>query len=470
MKILYVTSEAAPFAQSGGLGDVLGALPFAVGSAKGDIQAECILPLYKGIKDEYKMNMRKALTIEFMLGWRKCKADIYVIELKGVTYYFVENHYYFGRDNLYGEYDDAERFAFFGKAVAEFVKIDGFTPDILHANDWQGAPSIIYLKTQYPNLNVKTVFTIHNIEFQGKFDPYILGDVFGLGNEYLGLMCYDGCINLMKAAMVLSDKVTTVSPNYACELQHEYFAFGLSNIVKLVSDKLVGIINGIDYSYFSPESGGDIDCKYTKRTVRSGKLKNKTLMLSELSLNNDTDKPLLVMISRLTEQKGLDLLLGIIDELLSLDLNLVVLGTGDSHYETALKSLEGRYSNLKALIKFDRKLSKRLYASADMLLMPSKFEPCGLSQMIACAYGTVPIVRSVGGLADTIIPYGNDCSLGFRFDNYNAHELLYTVKRACEVYTEKQIWHSLRKRAINADFSWQRSALDYIRIYEDLML
>lgn len=471
MNILYVTSEAAPFAASGGLGDVLGALPGAV-SSDPNVNAACILPLYNTIKAEYKDRFTKVCDVSFRLSWRETGATVYLIEYKGVNYYFVENHYYFDRGRLYGEHDDAERFAFFSMAVIEFILQGAYTPDILHANDWQTALSVVYLKTKYSSnekLNrIKTVYTIHNIEYQGKFNPYILGDVFGLDNEYLSLMCHDGDLNLMKAAIISADRVTTVSPSYAKELHYDFFAFGLAGVIDSVRDKMSGIINGIDYSVFGPRAG-EIYSKFTERTVKSGKEKNKIALYNELSLDYNPKKPLLVMITRLASQKGIDLLLYILDELLMEDIDLVVLGTGEKEYEQNLREAEGRHPNLRALIKFDRALSKKLYASADIFLMPSKSEPCGLAQMISCAYGTVPVVRSVGGLCDTIIPYSNEASNGFRFDNYNAHELLFAIKEAIRVYKNSTEWAEIRKRAIKSDFSWENSALKYISLYTHLV-
>ena len=473
MKILYVTSEASPYAASGGLGDVLGALPAVVSDMDCSLDAAVILPLYKCVRERFSNLLSHVTDLSFNLSWRSTGASVYSINANGVTYYFVENNYYFNRSSLYGEHDDAERFAFFSLSVVEFIKSMSDKPDILHANDWQSAMSIVYLKTIYGTnaalSKIKTVYTIHNIEYQGKYDPYILGDIFGLENSYLPIMCESGAINLMKAAMLLADKVTTVSPNYACELQHDFFSFGLSDTVRRVSHKLVGIINGIDYDYFSPDKGGDIAFKYTKRIVRAGKAKNKADLLEELSLPSDSNRPLIVMITRLAEQKGIDLVIHIIDELLQEDVNFVILGTGQKAYEDVLKSKEKENPNLRVLLCFDRALSKRLYASADMFLMPSKSEPCGLAQMIACSYGTVPIVRSVGGLCDTIIPYGNEYSNGFRFDNYNAHDLLFTIKSAIEVYSNADKWHELRKRCVNSNFSWERSAANYIKVYKDLL-
>ena len=473
MKILYVSSEANPFAASGGLADVLGALPKSIANSYDKAEVEVILPLYGTMKQAHRDRLVKVVDLNFRLSWRNTGATVYKIEESGVTYYFVENYFYFDRGKLYGEYDDAERFSFFSRAVIEFMLATGNTPDILHANDWQSATAVILLKTEYaknPALSgIKTVYTIHNIEYQGKFDPYILGDVFGIDNKYLSVVEYDGCINLMKGAVTVTDYITTVSPHYAEELKYDFFAFGLSEVMKNASDKLSGVINGIDYDYFSPDKGGEIDFPFTKRGVKSGKAKNKKALCEELGLDTDPSIPLVVMITRFASQKGIDLVLHVADEILNERLQLVVLGTGEPEYEEAFRALERNHPNLRALIKFDRVLSKRMYASADLFLMPSKSEPCGLAQMICCSYGTIPVVRAVGGLYDSIIPYGAEGSNGFRFDNYNAHELLYTIKRAIEVYNNTPEWEALRKRALASDFTWQKSAEKYMQIYNNLL-
>ncbi len=472
MKILYVTSEANPFMASGGLGDVMGALPQAIKEACVLNEVSVIMPLYRMMKEEYRSKLEKVTDISFSLAWRSTGATVYKINKDGVDYLFVENHYYFDRDRLYGEFDDAERFAFFSMAVVEYILQSGEVPDILHANDWQSALSVVYLKTKYMGCSslkkIKTVYTVHNIEYQGKFDKAIVGDVFAL-DGYENTVEYDGCANLMKGALILSDYITTVSPNYAYELNFEFFAYGLQDIIRMNSHKLKGVINGIDYGYFSPDKGGDIDFPYTKRGYKSGKAKNKEALCRELGLSTDKNIPLVVMITRLASQKGIDLILRVAEDILSRKLQLVILGTGEKEYEEALEALEERYSNFRALLKFDRVLSKRLYASADLFLMPSKSEPCGLAQMICCSYGTVPIVRSVGGLYDSIIPYGAEGSNGFRFDNYNAHEMLGVIDYALSVYENKAEWDALVKRALSSDFTWRRSAEKYYEIYNNLL-
>ena len=474
MKILFVASEATPYAASGGLGDVMGALPKSIVHDNPNVEVGVIVPLYDSMKAEYREKLEKVIDLTFRYSWRNTGATVYKLNNSGVDYYFVENNYYFNRGRLYGEFDDAERFAFFSISVIEFMIATGNVPDILHANDWQTALTIVYLKTEYSHIEmlrgIKTVYTIHNIEYQGKFDPYILGDIFALDRKYYSIVEFDNCINLMKGALVVSDYITTVSPNYAYELQYDFYGFGLQGIITENSYKLDGVINGIDYSYFSPDKGGDIDFPFTKRTVKSGKAKNKKALCEELGLDTNPNIPLVVIITRLATQKGIDLFLHIAEEMLSKKVQVVVLGTGEKDYEDALKYLEARHQNLKALIKFDRVISKKLYASADIFLMPSKFEPCGLAQMICCSYGTIPVVRATGGLFDTIIPYGMENSNGFNFSNYNAHDFLAAVEHALCVYENEKEWSELRKRAMNCDFTWNRSAAKYMQIYNNLLI
>ena len=474
MNILFMTSEAAPFSASGGLGDVMGALPKAMLNLPGVDGVSCILPLYQSLKDEYRCKLQKVIDIQFYLGWRKTGASIYSILHQGVVYYFVENHYYFGRRSLYGEYDDGERFAFFSRAVVEYMKQSGNVPDILHANDWQSALGVVYLKTIFQKdeqlSKVRTVYTIHNIEYQGKFSLDIIDDVFGISSEFSNILTYDGCTNLMKAAIVCSDYVTTVSPNYAKELKYDFFSFGLSPIVRDYENKMAGIINGIDYSVFSPENGIEISHPFGIENLKEGKLKNKLAFQRELKLREDESVPLIAVVTRLASQKGIDLLLHILDELLEENIQLVVLGTGEKEYEDALFAAEFRYPDkMRALIKFDRALSKRIYASADLFLMPSKSEPCGLAQMISCSYGTIPLVRAVGGLYDTITPYGEEGSIGFTFENYNAHELLFKIKEALGIFHQKEEWAALVCRAKQKRFTWDASAQSYLDIYNKLI-
>lgn len=471
MKILYVTSEAAPFAASGGLGDVMGALPQAVQAAlpQGS-EVSVILPLYRKVPEDWKKKMFVVTDLCFMLAWRRTGCRVWGLLQGGVTYYFIENNYYFDRPALYGEYDDGERFAFFGKAVMEFIRNTDRVPDILHANDWQAALPVIYAKTKYREdrrlIGMKTVYTIHNIEYQGKYDAGTLWDLFELPGEAFPAVEFDGCINLAKGAIVLCDRLTTVSPNYAKELCEPYFAYGLADILRQNAYKMTGIINGIDTQLYNP-SYGDLPVSYDKTTFRTGKVADKAALQKELGLPEKPDTPLLAMVTRLTAGKGMELVLRILDELLEMDVQFVLLGTGDGMYECAFADLCSRHGDrARALIRFDRGLSRRIYAGADLFLMPSKTEPCGLSQMIACAYGTVPVVRDVGGLHDSIRSVGEEGGFGFKFTNFNAHELLFRVKDALALYHNKPEWEKTVTCAMEADFTWAASANKYIRFYQ----
>lgn len=471
MNILYVTGEAAPYAASGGLGDVMGALPKSVKKLLGkESNVGVILPLYATVSNAHREKMEKISEFWFYHSWRNSYCAVYRLQDNGVNYYFVDNEYYFKRGNLYGDFDDGERFAYFSHAVLEFILHANLVPDIFHANDWQAALSVVYAKLKYgdnPMLSrMKTVFTIHNIEYQGKFGTEVIGDLFDLSPQHTSVLEYDGCLNLLKGAMICADRVTTVSPNYKDELRNDFFAFGLQYVVQMCAPKMDGVINGIDTTAFSSKNT-DIPVTYSLRDIARGKGENKALLQEELGLPVRSDLPLIVMITRLTEGKGVDLVLHVFEEMLSLDVQFVLLGTGDKKYEQIFSDLASRNSDrARALIKFDRVLSKRMYAAADIFLMPSKSEPCGLAQMIACSYGTVPVVRNVGGLHDSIIPYGEENANGFRFDNFNAHDLLFTVKDAVRLYrNDPKGWDLLRRSAMRSDFRWTRSAEKYIEIY-----
>ena len=477
MKVLYVTSEAAPFAASGGLGDVMGALPKTMaGLCPEKDSVGVIMPLYGQIPAAMREKMEFVTSYEIEYSWRREYCGIFRASVEGVTYYFIDNEQYFKRGGgLYGQFDDAERFAFFSLAVVEYMLRSGNVPDVLHANDWQTAMTVVYLRTKFADCealrNIKTVFTIHNIEYQGKFDPYILGNVFALDDCYKSILEYDGCLNLMKGAIVCADRVTTVSPNYANELRHAFFAFGLQNMINMYAYKMSGIINGIDTVYFSPDKGGDIRYPFSVATVKEGKAKNKMALQAELGLPQGKDIPMIVMITRLTHAKGIDLVLRIFEELMEENVQFVLLGTGDESYERIFTNLCARYPDkARALIKFDRVLSKQMYASADIFLMPSKSEPCGLAQMIACSYGTIPVVRAVGGLYDSITPFGAAGSNGFHFNNFNAHEMLFKLKDALNLYGRaRQEWDEMVDRAMHTDFTWRKSAEKYLQVYQNLL-
>ncbi len=465
MNILYLTSEAYPFASTGGLGDVSGSLPSHL-SARG-IDVRVMLPLYKAIPQSFREKMKKECDFTVYLSWRRLYCGVFSYVKEGVTYYFLDNEYYFLRDKLYSEYDDGERFAFFSMAALEAMKYLGFYPDVLHANDWQTALSIIYLgrffkwKEEYSK--IKTVFTIHNIEYQGKFDPFILGDVFGLDEGELPLLRHDGCINLMKGAIEAADLVTTVSPRYADEIKGEEFSHGLSPILQKNAHKLRGILNGIDYSVYHPEG-------YSAEDI-SGKKLCKVALQKELGLP-EREVPLISVISRLVTHKGIDL---IVDSAFSLleekDVQLVVLGQGDSRFECFFIALQDKFpQKVRSVIAYDRELSKRIYSASDIFLMPSKSEPCGLSQMIASRYGAIPVVRETGGLFDSIKPYFAEGDIihgnGFTFWDYSGGALRFQIDSALALLQSSNA-EKLIKKIMNADFSWGKSAMEYEKLYKE---
>lgn len=477
-KILYVASEALPFASSGGLGDVMGALPAAVKAQEPDADVRVVMPLYSAISDTYRANMKKECEFSVNVSWRCQYAGLYSYVLNNVTYYFIDNEYYFKRGSLYGSFDDGERFAYFCAAVPVMMEKIGFYPDILHANDWQSALSIIYIKKQYWPLeqyrNIKTVFSIHNIAFQGKYSFDILNDVFGLCEFDRDTLDYGGCINLMKGAMVCCDMLMTVSEKYANEIQSPVYAEGLDEITRMYAYKTRGVLNGIDVNYYDPNTDTALVKNYTWRSL-GRKAENKLALQKSLGLPERADVPMVSIISRLTEQKGLDLVKAVIDEVLMDDIQFVVLGTGDKDYENFFTDLERRHPDkVRTLLCYNKDLSKNIYASSDVFLMPSKTEPCGLSQMIASRYGAIPVVRETGGLYDSIKPYiehgdGTFEGDGFTFANYNAHDMMYTLRLAISLCRNEEKRTGLVKKIMLNDFSWDASAVKYLEIYNQLV-
>lgn len=471
-RIFYVSSEVTPFCASGGLGDVLGALPRAIRRIAGrGVEVGVFMPLYTSVGQEYREEMKKVLQGEFSLAWRRIGYSVLSLSRFGVAYYFVDCPRYFDRPAMYGEFDDGERFAVFARAVLDFIDASEKIPDILHANDWQAALAVIYLRTvfaSHPRLSrIRTVFTVHNMAYQGKYDTAILSDIFDIHPIHMGVLEYNGCLNLMKGALVVADRVTTVSPQYAEELRDPYYAEGLSEIVNSVSPKTIGILNGIDTRYFDPKV---LPFPYDTKTVKKGKARNKAMLLEELSLPKSKKRPLVVMISRLVTDKGIDLLLDIIPRLRELELNLVILGTGDAQYEAALsRAAEGNCDFMRAFLTFDRDLSKKLYASADLFLMPSRREPCGLAQMVACRYGTVPVVCGTGGLLDTIIPYGRPDGRGFVFRMQSSNEFFGAISDAVMLYkSDRAAFDMLSRRVARLNFGWYHSAKKYFELYREL--
>lgn len=477
-KILFAGAEVMPFAASGGLGDVLGSLPAALKAASDDVDVRVVMPLYGIIPEKFREEMKTECIFEVRLSWRRLYCGIKSLVRDGVTYYFVDNEYYFKRDSLYGSMDDGERFAYFSMAAVEMMRHIGFYPDILHAHDWSSALTLVYLNRKYRMIpeyaNIRTVFTIHNIEYQGNYDFAILGDVFGLDDEDHSLMEYDGRINLMKAAIECADTVSTVSPRYAQEILTPQYASGLQYVLQANTGKLCGILNGIDYVYNDPENDPAIAKHYNARR-QAGKAANKQALQKELGLPVTKDVPMLAIISRLASHKGLDLVTDIAAQALEDGAQLVVLGTGETRFEDFFRDLEARYPDrMRALITYNRDLSKRIYAAADIFLMPSRSEPCGLSQMIASRYGAIPVTRETGGLYDSIKGYWEDekgvmQGNGFTFAGYNSGELLDAIRRAEAVWYDTSKRRKLVAKIMNTDFSWQNSGEKYLEMYRKVL-
>ena len=475
MQIVFASAECAPFVKTGGLGDVAGSLPAALVRAGAEVIV--MVPKYATIKDEYKAQMEHFADFYVSLGWRNEYCGLEKLEHDGVTYMFVDNERYFARDYPYGFFDDGERFAFFSKAITESLQHlpAGFECDILHCNDWQTALAPVFLREFYQGLplydRVKTVFSIHNVAFQGQFSDTVMEDILGVAHipaAATQLRC-DACsINYMLGALHYADAITTVSPTYAGEIQTPEFGEGLDGVLRERSYALQGILNGIDVAGFDPATDKRIAANYTVED-RSGKAVCKAKLQEELGLEVRDDRPLMVMVTRLTRQKGLDLVMYALDRILAGGVQVAVLGTGDRDYEDGLRYFQDKYpGTMAARIEFDPALSQRMYAAADMFLMPSKFEPCGLSQIIAMRYGTLPIVRETGGLKDTVIPYNEFTGegTGFSFSNFNGDEMGDAVFRAARLFWDnRDAWNQLVTQAMSQDFSWTRSADKYLDLY-----
>lgn len=475
MQIVFASAECAPFVKTGGLGDVAGSLPAALVRAGAEVIV--MVPKYATIKDEYKAQMEHFSDFYVSLGWRNEYCGLEKLEHDGVTYMFIDNERYFARDYPYGFFDDGERFAFFSKAITESLQHlpAGFECDILHCNDWQTALAPVFLREFYQGLplydRVKTVFSIHNVAFQGQFSDTVLEDILGVAHIPAAasqLRC-DACsINYMLGALRYADAITTVSPTYANEIQTPEFGEGLDGVLRERSYALQGILNGIDAAGFDPATDKRIAANYTVDD-RSGKAVCKAKLQEELGLEVRDDRPLMVMVTRLTRQKGMDLVMYALDRILSGGVQVAVLGTGDRDYEDGLRYFQDKYpGTMAARIEFDPALSQRMYAAADMFLMPSKFEPCGLSQIIAMRYGTLPIVRETGGLKDTVIPYNEFTGegTGFSFSNFNGDEMGDAVFRAARLFWDnRDAWNQLVTQAMSQDFSWTRSADKYLDLY-----
>jgi len=471
MKILNAVSEVVPFLATGGMGQVAGALSSVLAETDKSLDVRVVAPLYAKFRDKYEPQMKFLGATEIQLAWRVQYCGVFELKHEGVTYYFVDNRRYFDRANAYGYVDDGERFAFFCKAVFAVIEISKFVPDVIHAHDWQSALVPIYLKTHFADKfgSIRTVFTIHNMEYQGQMPGYILYDVFELTAKDKDIVWYDNCINLMKGAIVCTDKLTTVSPSYAEEIKVNG-GYGLEPIIRENAYKLCGIINGIDTKAYDPETDPLLEKNtYTADNLK-GKAANKKKLQALFNLPKTPRKMLICIVSRLVSHKGVDLVTYMLDDLLKLDVQFLLLGTGDHDYELFFEEKAFDHPDKVAVnIAFNPNIAGMIYAGADVLLMPSRSEPCGLAQMIACRYGTIPIIRKTGGLGDTI----HDCRLGdgngFVFEDYTAKALLDTIEAALDLYTNRpDDWTNLMKAAMNADFSWNLSAKAYSNLYREL--
>lgn len=474
-KILFVSSESAPFITTGGLGEVVGSLPKNLMEQDENIDVRIVLPLYEEVAARFKDRLEFVDTVFVDLGWRHQYCGIFTAKVDKVTYYFVDNEYYFKRADCYGHFDDGERFAFFGKAVLDILEPINFIPDVIHMHDWQSAITAIYLKTTYAHKeafqNIKTVFTVHNIEYQGKYSMSILWDVFDIPYQYKHILEFDGGINLMKGAMMCCDIISTVSPTYANEIHDYRVSHGLDPIINMQTAKVRGILNGIDTESYNPATDEKVFVNYSAEEP-SKKIDNKLQLQTIMNLPAQSDIPVIGVITRLVGHKGIDLITGAMNELVHLPVQFVILGSGERGYELSFESFQERFPEKIAIkIGFNNELARRIYAGADMLLMPSKSEPCGISQMIAARYGTVPLVRETGGLKDSIVPYETDGGkgIGFTFSDYTSDNIVEIINRAVAVYREKGKWDELVKRVMGWDFSWGQSAKEYLKMYGELL-
>jgi len=473
-KILIVGAECMPFAKTGGLADVLGTLPQELIKLGAD--ARVILPYHRVVKEKYKDKVKHVTDFYVTLGWRNQYVGVEKIDNDGVTCYFIDNEFYFGGPIYKGGEAEGEQYAFFTRAVLEAIQKIGFIPDIIHCNDWHTGLIPMLLKTQYQGTELKkarTVFTIHNMMYQGKFPFGFVSDLLDIEPKYYTsryLEAY-GCANFMKAALVFSDKLSTVSPSYAEEIKLAYYAYGMEGILNARAGDLVGILNGIDTEEFDPETDRYIPCHYSAEDL-SGKRENKAKLLESLGMNVNPDVPLIGMVSRLTSQKGFDLVMRVFNEIMGENVSVILLGTGDPAYESFFRGMEEAYKGrVCAYISYDNALSHQVYAASDLFLMPSKFEPCGISQMISLRYGTLPIVRETGGLKDTVHPYNKFTKEGngFSFANYNAHDMLEVIRFALSVIEDEEQRTLLMKRGMAEDNSFTASAKKYYEMYQSLL-
>ena len=480
LKVLYVASEAVPFVKTGGLADVAGSLPKALKKQGVDIRV--VMPKYGKIDREYLDKMKHVYDGELTVSWRKKFLGIDKLVLDGVTFYFIDNQEYFYRDGFYGYGDDAERFSFFARAVLEIPQQEDFWPDVIHANDWHAALTNVYLRLHFMGDErygkIKTIFTIHNLKYQGVFSKDVMEDVLGIDWKYFnnGDFEYYDAVNFMKAAIVFSDNVTTVSRTYAEEIQYDYFGEGLDGLLRNRAADLHGIVNGLDFDLYNPETDKYLTEPFTKFNVKNAmerKIDNKAALQRQLNLPVERQTPLVAMVSRLVEPKGLDLVIRVLDELLEHeDMQFVLLGVGDKVYEDWFKELAWRHpTKVSTNIYFSDEMAQRIYAASSIFLMPSAYEPCGIGQLISMRYGSIPVARATGGLKDTVVPYDKATQKGngFLFSNYNAHEMMSTIKKALTLFRDFNSWKILIQNAMQSDYSWARSAKEYKALYERLI-
>lgn len=474
MNVLFAAAEGVPFIKTGGLADVIGSLPRELISE--GINVRVVLPKHQDIPDVYKKDMKHKKSFHIELGWRNQYCGLEEAVYDGVQFYFIDNEYYFKRGGLYGYGDDAERYAFYSKSVLECIPFMDFKPDIIHCHDWHTALVSVFLKTSYKEKplykDIRTLFTVHNLQYQGVFNRDVLQDMLYIDDKYYSeeYLEYYNQINCLKGGLVFSDLLSTVSRSYADEIQTAYFGEGLDGILRKRREELYGIINGIDYNEYNPEEDIYINTHY--RYEIDKKLQNKLSLQRELGLQERGDVPLVGMVSRLAASKGFDLIAAVLDEMMSMDIQFILLGTGEKIYEELFKSAAEKYSGkMSTNIAFSNALAHKFYAASDVFLMPSRFEPCGLSQLIALRYGSIPIVRETGGLKDTVKPYNKYTGEGngFSFRNYNAHEMLDILKMAIDLYHNEDAWNNIFHKAVDSDFSWKSSSKEYIKLYNRLM-
>jgi starch synthase len=471
MNVLFAAGEALPFVATGGLADVAGSLPRAQKS--GGCDTRVVIPLYSDIPDKLRNSLKYVKSFYVPVSWRSQYCGVFEGEVDGVTYYLLDNEYYFKRQGIYGHFDDAERFAFFSRAVLELIKNIDFHPDIIHCNDWHTALIPVFHRTFYngdPNYsNIKTVFTIHNILYQGKYGDELFTEILGLPSWAYPLVEYDNCLNFMKGAIVCANAVTTVSPTYAQELRFPYYSYGLHHILQDCSYKFSGILNGIDIDGYNPATDPCIFKNYSAKDIK-GKAENKKQLQKMLGLPEDENAMLIGVVTRLVEPKGIELLKFVIEEMMADHVQIVILGKGDWYYENFFTEMQRRYPGKIAVqIGFFQDMARKIYAGSDAFLMPSKTEPCGLSQMVAMRYGSVPVVRETGGLKDSVFDCGDDNGNGYTFKSFNAHDMLGAIRRTEGAFANKPYWRKVVNRAITSDYSWKKSAGEYIALYKRLV-